>query len=232
MRFSDSHHFRKMVAGCCMVAGPLFALAAFVVSPALHTDAADQLGAFAAHPDRTLIAALLSMAAVALMIGAALGLMHMLRERMVAYGHVGGGLALLGLVAWAVQCGMLMLAWQMTADGVQPGDVAAWDGMVDSTAVLIAVQLTIWLGTAGFVVLALGLHRAHAVEVWMAAFIAIGAVGIVLAAPFESVVVGIAGAALLLVGLGSIGAMVLRETDAEWEHTPETGGMRPAARMG
>jgi hypothetical protein len=215
-----------------MVAGPLFALAAFVVSPAIHTDASGQLGAFAAHPDRTLIAALLSLAAVALMIGATLGLMHMLRERMVAYGHVGGGLALLGLVAWATQCGMLMLGWQMVADGVQPGDVAAWQGMVDSTAVLLAVQLVIWLGAAGFVVLAAGLFRARAVEVWVAAFIAVGAVGIVLAAPFESVVVGIAGAALLLVGLGSVGAMVLRETDAEWEHTPETGGMRPAARMG
>ena len=232
MRFSDSHHFRKMVAGCCMVAGPLFALAAFVVTPALHTDAAAQLGSFADHPDRLVIAAILSLAAVALMIGATLGLMHMLRERMVAYGHAGGALALVGLVAWAAQCGMLMLAWQMVGDGVQPGDVTAWDGLVSSTAVLIAVQLMTWLGAAGFVILAAGLLRARAVETWASALVAVGAVAIVLAAPLESVAVGIAGAAVLLVGLGSIGAMVLRETDAEWEHTPESGGMRPAARMG
>jgi hypothetical protein len=232
MRFSDSHHFRKMVAGCCMVAGPLFALAAFVVTPALHTDAGAQLGSFAAHPDRLMIAAVLSLAAVALMIGAALGLMHMLRERMVAHGHAGGALALIGLVAWAAQCGMLMLAWQMVADGVQPGDVAAWDGLVNATAVLIAVQLMTWLGAAGFVILAVGLLRARAVEMWVAALVAVGTVAIVLAAPLESAAVGIAGAAVLLVGLGTIGAMVLRETDAEWEHTPESGGMRAAARMG
>src|SRR3712207_7166760 len=57
----------------------------------------------AADADRTLISALLSLAAVALMIGAVMGLMHMLRERMVSFGHIGGGMALLGLVAYAAQ---------------------------------------------------------------------------------------------------------------------------------
>jgi len=33
MGFSDSHHFRKTVAGFRMVMAPLLALAAFIVSP-------------------------------------------------------------------------------------------------------------------------------------------------------------------------------------------------------
>jgi hypothetical protein len=231
MRFSDSHHFRKMVAGCCMVAGSLLVLVAFVVSPAIHTDAGEQLAAFAAEPDRTVISALVSMAAVALMVGAVLGLMHMMRERMPAYGHIGGAMALIGLVAYAAQFGALMLAWQMASDGVQPADVAAWDGLIGSTAGVVALSVVAWIGTAGFVVLAAGLYRAHAVDWWMAAMVAIGAVGIALAGPLGSVGVGIAGAAVFLVGLGSIGVMVLRETDAEWEHTPEYSGFRPAMHM-
>ena len=232
MRFSDSHHFRKMIAGCCMVGAPLFALAAFVVSPALHTDAGRQVAAFAADRDGLLLAALLSLAAVAFSIGAVLGLMHMLRERMAAYGHVGGAMALLGLVAYAAQFGALMLAWQMVADGVQPTDVAAWDGLVSATAGVLVLQALVWLGTVGFVVLAAGLYMARAVDWWMAALVAIGSLGIALAAPVGSIAVGIAGAALLLVGLGSIGMMVLRETDAEWEHTPEYRGFRPSMHMG
>ena len=43
MAFSDSHHFRKMVAGACMVLGPLLALGSYVVSPALKSDALPQL---------------------------------------------------------------------------------------------------------------------------------------------------------------------------------------------
>jgi hypothetical protein len=231
MRFSDSHHFRKTVAGCCMVAGPLLVLIGFVLSPAIHTDAAEQVNAFAADRDGTIASALFSLAGIALMVGAVFGVMHMLRERMAAYGPLGGGLAIMGLIAFAAQCGVLILAWQMVADGVQPSDVAAWDGLIGAAAAVIAMQVVAWLGTAGFVVLAAGLYRARAVDWWMAACMAVGVVGIALAGPLGSVGVGIVGSALFLIGFGAIGTMVLRETDAEWEHTPEYGGFRPAMHM-
>ena len=125
MGFSDSHHFRKMIAGVCMVVGPLLALASFVVSPALHTKVAAQLGSYAAHPDRTLLSVLFGIAAVAFVIVATLGLMHMLRERMVSYGNVGGGMALLGLVLAMASMGVGFVFWAMIKDGVQPADVAA-----------------------------------------------------------------------------------------------------------
>ena len=41
----------------------------------------------------------------------------------------------------------------------------------------------------------------------------------------------IVGAAFLVVGLGSIGRMVLSESDTDWEHTPEYKGFRPLAGM-
>src|SRR4051812_4180507 len=156
MRFSDSHHFRKMVAGCCMVAGPLFVLGAFVVSPAIHTDAGDQLGAFAEHPDRLLISTLASLVAVALVVGATLGMMHMLRDRMTAYGHAGGIMALLGLMAYLVFGGASLLGWQMVGDGVQASDVAAWDGFTHAGATVAVVAVIGWVGTGGFIVVAAG----------------------------------------------------------------------------
>src|SRR4051812_2185352 len=141
MRFSDSHHFRRMVAGCCMVAGPLLVLASFVVSPALHNNSLEQMATFAAHQDRLLISTLGSLVAIALLLGATLGLMHMLRERMTAYGHAGGIMALLGLVAYAATFGGLLLAWQMVNDGLQPTDVVAWHGFTHSTATVVALSV-------------------------------------------------------------------------------------------
>jgi hypothetical protein len=231
MGFSDSHHFRKTVAGWCMVVGPLLALVAFIVSPALKTNSAAQVAEVARHQDGYLLSGLLALAAVTLVIGAALGLMHMLRERMVAYGHAGGVLALVGLAFSMAQLGAGLMLWPMVRDGVQPSDVSAWHAVTHDTAPMIALFIVPWLSVIGFAVLAMGLYRAHAVDWWMAAMLAVGALGITLSGPLASVAVGIVGAALFLVGSGSIGMMVLRESDADWEHTPDYTGFRPAAGM-
>ena len=228
MGFSDSHHFRKMVAGVCMVVGPLFALLSFVVSPALHTKVAAQLGSYAAHPNRTLLSVLFGLAAVGLVIVATLGLMHMLRERMVTYGHLGGGMALLGLVLAMAAFGASLVFWAMIKDGVQPADVAAAHKVTHSGIGVITLYILPFLSAIGYVVLAAGLWRAKAIDWWMGAAMAIGMVAINISGPTASLVLGIVGSAFFLVGLGSIGAMVVRETDADWEHTPEYHGFRAA----
>jgi len=229
MGFSDSHHFRKTVAGWCMVAGPLLALVAFIVSPALESGSAAQVAQAAGHQDRFLLSGLLSLAAVTLVVGGSLGMMHMLRERMVAYGHAGGILALVGLLATMAGIGAQLMLWAMVRDGVQATDVTAWHAATHDTAMVIPLFALPWLAVVGFATLAMGLYRAHAVDWWMAAMLTLGALGITLSATLASLAVGIVGAALFLVGSGSIGLMVLRESDADWEHTPDYTGFRPAA---
>ena len=231
MGFTDSHHFRKTVAGCCMVVGPLLALAAFIVSPAIKSGSAAQVAEVARHQDRFLLSGLLSLAAVALVIGGSLGLMHMLRERMVGYGNVGGVLAIVGLVFTMAQVAAQFTLWAAVRDGVQAADVATWHAVTHDAAMVIPLVAVPWLAVVGFAVLAMGLYRARAVDWWMAAMVALGALGITLAGPLTSLAVGIVGAALFLVGMGSIGTYVLRESDADWEHTPDYRGFRPAAGM-
>jgi hypothetical protein len=228
MGVSDSHQFRKMVAGCCMVVGPLFALAAFVFSPALKSGSAAQVAQAAGHQDRFLLTILLSLAAVTFVVGAALGFMHMLREREVAYGHIGGAMALIGLLATAAAFGAQMVLWSMVRDGVQASDITAWHSITHATAPVITLGIVGYLAVVGFATLSVGLYRAHAVDIWMVACLTLGALGITLAAPLASLLVGIIGAALFLLGSGSIGMLVLRESDADWEHTPEHHGFSPA----
>lgn len=229
MGVSDSHHFRKMVAGCCMVFGPLLALAAFIVSPAIKSGSAAQIAEVAGHQDRFLLTMLLSLAAVTLVIGGTLGFMHMLRERGVSFGHVGGTLALVGLVATTAQLGAQLMVWPMVRNGVQPADIAAWEAATNDAGAMIVLFIVPWLAVIGFAVLAMGLYQAHAVDWWMAAMLALGALGVTLAGPVASLAVGIVGACLFLVGSGSIGLMVLRESDADWEHTPQYRGFGTVA---
>ena len=229
MGFSDSQHLRKTVAGASMVLGPLLLLVAFVASPRLETEAAAQLRVAAEHVDRFYLVNLIAMVGIVLMIPAVLGLMHMLRERQPGYGAIGGGLSVLGLLATMASIGIAFVIWRMAADGVQAGDVTLLDSVIDAAGIMIPVNIVGFLGAIGFVVLMLGMYRGHVVDWWMALTAAAGVVLINLAFPLGMLALGIVGGALLLVGLGTVGVMVWRETDAEWEHTQDYGGWRTAA---
>jgi hypothetical protein len=229
MGFSDSQHLRKTVAGASMVLGPLLLLVAFVLSPRLETEAAAQLRVAAEHVDRFYLVNLIAMVGVALLVPAVLGLMHMVRERQPAYGAVGGGLTMLGLLATMASFGIAFVVWQMAADGVQSGDVTLYDSILDTAGIVIPITVVGFAGAVGFVLLMLGMYRAHVVDWWMALCAATGVVLINIAFPAGVLALAIVGSALLVVGLGTIGVMVVRESDADWEHTPDYGGWRPAA---
>ena len=231
MGFSDSQHLRKTVAGACMLLAPLVMLVAAVVSPDLETKAGAQLATAADHLDRFYISNLLGMVALILFLPAALGLMHMVRERRAAYGAVGGGLTVLGAFASLVGCGVGFVVWQMAKDGVQPADVSALHGVMHAAGAVIPVYVLGLVMAIGAAILGAGLYLARVVDWWMALFFAAGIVCINVAFPAGLLGLLIVGAALTLVGLGSMGLMVLRESDADWEHTPDYRGMRPAAGM-
>src|ERR671914_434478 len=135
MGFSDSQHLRKTIAGTCMVLGPLFVLAAFVISPRLETEAAAQLRVAAEHVDRFYLVNLIAMVGVALMVPAVLGLMHMVRERRPAHSAIGGALSVLGLLATMASFGIAFAIWRMASDGVSAADVTLLDSIIDSAGI-------------------------------------------------------------------------------------------------
>jgi hypothetical protein len=190
---SDTHHFRKMVAGFCMVFAPLCTLVGFIADP-------DASYAFL-------------FVGVVLMVPAALGLMHMLREREVAFGHLGGGLSLIGLMGTAGLIGM---------------DVGGTTDLVDRVDHLTGVGNWMFVATMGFglgmVALGMGVFRAHASPSWAAACLLIGGIAFDVALLASSGGIAIASSAALLAGMGSTGLTVWRESDDAWEHTPALGG--------
>ena len=184
---SDAHHFRKTVAGFCMIAAPLLLLIAMIVESGIGTSPDSFVIGRVGDPDTGSLEQMLLVAGLVLMLPAILGLMHMLREREVAFGHVGGAIALIGLL-------VLPYAWM-----------------------------------AGMFILAAGLYKARAVQSTTVLCTGLAAAMMAAGAGFESEIVGIVGAAVMLVGLGGGGWTVLRESDEDWEHTPEHGGFRPLA---
>jgi hypothetical protein len=232
MGFSDSHHLRKTVAGACMALAPLAFLVAFVVSPRLETSAGKQLSVAATHADRFYISNLVALVGLILVVPAVLGVMHMLRERRPSYSAAGGALTLIGVFASMVSGGVSFVVWEMARHGADSAaNVSVLHAVTHDSGTVIPIAILGYLGAVGVVVLCAGLYLARVVDWWMALFFAAGVVCINVAFPAGVLAIGIVGAALMLVGLGSIGLMVLRESDADWEHTPDYRGMRPAAGM-
>jgi hypothetical protein len=227
---TDSH-FRKMVAGFCMVAAPVLFLVSAIVSPKLSTDGSDQLGLIAGHVDRWYISQVAALVGLVLFVPAILGLVHMLRERHGRIGDVGGGLTLIGTMAVTAATGTSLVAWQAAKPGLDAGQMGRLaDRLTDTAGIVAVVFIPTMLVAIGMVVLAYGLYRARVIHPVSALCLAVGAVCLDIGlGPAASVALGIVGAAIFLVGLLPIGWAVLMETDEDWEHTPEFRGFRPPA---
>lgn len=135
---SNAHHFRKMVVGICMVTGPLALLLAMVFESKIGISENAYVIGKVGDPDTGQIEQVLLVAGLVLMVPAVLGLMHMLREREVHFGHVGGTVALVGLLVlpWAFMAGLVILAFGIyRAHAVQ----STWALCVAAGAVLLGV---------------------------------------------------------------------------------------------
>ena len=229
LNLSDAHHFRKTVAGACMILAPMCLLAAAIVGPSSDNNAAAVLRATAAHRDRFYISTILVIVGLVLLLPVVLGLMHMLRERQVALGHIGGGLALLGNLMFMLFAGVSLMQWQMVRGGARADMVALYHRFTHQTGTEVFFFFSLAF-TIGLVVLAYGLYRGRAIH-WSTA-LALMAGAVVLQVAFfvgSTAAWYIVATAILLVALVTVGRMVLLETDEDWEHTPEFRGFRPAA---
>jgi hypothetical protein len=126
---------------------------------------------------------------------------------------------------------MELVMWQMVAGGSTREAVALLERLNDTAGIVIPFVAVSFGFAFGLACLAIGLYRARAVQSWTAISVAVGAVvfGFAIGAALNWL--AIVAAAFLVVGLGTIGRMVLRETDEAWEHTPEYEGFRPVPGM-
>ncbi|MDX6643311.1 MAG: hypothetical protein QOD76_1273 [Solirubrobacteraceae bacterium] len=211
-----------------MLVAPLVLLGASVVAPSMSsTKEGPILQAIAAHPDRFFISTVMLIVGVILLVPAVLGLMHMLRERRVAIGHIGGGLTMIGVLTFMLFGGVSLVEWQMIRGGADRGQMVSLLHRFDHTA---GTQVFMYLSlafTIGLIVLAAGLWAAREVAWSVSAALAIGAVVLQVAIISNTSWLFIVAAAILFAGFATIGWMTLMESDEAWEHPPQVTGLRP-----
>ncbi len=198
-----------MLAGGALILAPLLTLVATAIAPANESDAAAQLAVISRSPGRWYAANLVNFVGLAVLLAAVIGLMLPLRTHGARFAHVGGGLALTGIVCVAVVSGLGFVEWQMTGAGADRAQMAALLDRVEGAPAVTPVLLGAGLATLGLAVLGLGLWRRALAPAWTAALLALGALGIDLGYELTSAPLALAGAAANLLALGFLGARTL-----------------------
>jgi hypothetical protein len=221
LKISDAAHFRRVVAGLCLVAAPLLFAVAEIATPQPSGSAAAQLASFAQHRDQLLVGVLCGLASSMCFAPALFGLLHKIRDRGVVYAHVAAALIIYGLVTQAALYGINAMFWVMTKPGMNHAAmVNLLNGLQHGPAVAGAPLLAgHYLFAVGMVLLGVAVWRARLaprwagilVALWPVADIALSSAGDM--ATLVSDAIGIAGFAAL-------GWRLLTAPDASWDTPP------------
>lgn len=240
LKISDADNFRRTLAGLVLISAPLAFGGSDVIRLSIEGGAeegAGQLAAIAASPGLWQAAAILNMIGVILFVPAVLGLMHLMRERSVVLGHVGGSLALIGFLGWAAHNAGYYGVYGMASVSEIGREQMVRFVEQPAPNVLLYVMMFLVGSTFGMLFLGIGLYRARVTYRWAAALFLLGTVlyevNSFTPASESMIAVGILQA-LIAVGLGGTGLAVLTMSDADWARvraaTPDTQAAPVVAR--
>ena len=229
MDTARSEHWRRIVTGVCMIAAPLAMLVGGIIHPEDESEAADQLGVVAGALDRWYSSHLIVFLAFLVLVPALLGLAHLLHRARPMHAFVGGGLAVVGLVAVGGIVGAEGFGGYLVSESADAASATAvWEGLIDSSR-MMPLYVTSLLFNVGVLVMGYALLKSRVVAAWSATAVMLGALLMGVGFPTGTRLAILAGMVAFLAGMASIGYVVLTETDEEWATTPEFRGFRRSA---
>ena len=226
LELSDSNHFRRLVAGFCLIAAPTVLLVGAALHPLIEQGGAGHLDVVRENPDRYFAAHAILLAGLILFLPAVLGLMHLLRQRAPALGHLGGGLAMIGLFGVTAIVAVDGIAVsQMGQPGASVEEMAALIDRIKASVGLRVIAVVAGISLlSGVLMLAYGTWRAEAAEPWTAGVMAVAAIVFFLGQVTDNSAIFAVAFATYLVALGPLGWKTFARSDDEWANGR---GMRP-----
>jgi len=216
---TSSERLLKTICGSCLVLAPALLLVGGLIHPEETTDARRQFEIIADNLGRWELAHWFISAAMLLMMGAVVGLAHVLREHRPAEGIVGGA---------ATMAGVMALFAVATFEAVtvprigQSGDAQLFESIFTSGDFRLLLGPVLLL-PLGLVIMSYGMYRSRVAPTWVAGCVAVGGLLFAVSLPTGSPVTFAVGLGLLFVGLARVGWSVLTETDEQWHHPPQMG---------
>lgn len=214
LKTNSANSFRRTALGLCLIAAPLIGLMSALITPRFTGGMGEELATISEHTARWLVGEALNLITFFLFMLAALGILHLLRDRSVVLGHVGGGLALLGAFFHGAIIGFALVEVPLVESGGGRAPMIEFaNGMYESTAFTM-ILLPFLSFFVGWVLLAIALWRARAVPLWAVATLAVAPLSEFFGPETVSPELMFV---LFLITLGYVGLKVLRLSDKDWE---------------
>ncbi len=224
LKIWDAANFRRTLTALCLIGAPLlFAAAELLSPPQVDNNPNVMLANLAQYHDRQYISTLLGIGAAILFIPLVFGLIHMLSERGVVFGHLGGGLILLGNMTSTVLSGLNLALWAMSAPGVDRTAMAAPLAQLGQNPALALLITGHDIFALGILLLGIGIWRARVAPGWAGICIALAVIVDVAGgvAFGDTMITSVLSDALLIVGFGSVAWELLTVSDEKWEQMAE-----------
>jgi uncharacterized protein DUF4386 len=219
MALSDTRRVSRIGLGACMVAAPLLFTAGDILDRSVNSDNdAKYVAQIAAHHKAHWLAGFFMLLGAIALLGAVLGLAHLVRTRKPALANVAGPLAAAGTMA--------MVGWAVITMGVDPAlgrspnraaMVALYHDASNSSDLAPNIVL-MFLFLLAVIALAVGLYRARVVPRVLAVLLGLSMIALFVGSDGAGQWIA---SALFIAGMGGIGLTVLGRSDEEWE----TGAM-------
>ncbi len=163
----DTATFRRSVAALCVVAGALTSAIWTLTMPPFPDGHAERLAAIDEAGNGAAVSAAVFAGSQVFMLGALLGIAHLVRRGAPVLSNLGGAIAVLGTMGHAVFGGAGLLTLSMAADS-EHRDVHARLLEDFESSPMMAFAAVGLLGTVlGFLLLSIGLFRSRVVPRWI-----------------------------------------------------------------
>lgn len=230
--------FRRRFGGASLFAATALFAASELMFPTEGQNPAADLGTNAAHHGQLLLAVATGLLSSILFIPAFFALMNPLRGRGTVLGHLGGGLALLGVsISGLAVAGVQFMFYEASAPGVDRRALATFLGQATHDPIGAPFVLGHVFLVFGIVLLAAGLYRGSIGYRWAAVALGVGPLlDVVLGSTgLENTASGTLAASVLsdvvwLAGAAGLAWWQATTSDAAWEggETPEGSRSRRA----
>lgn len=223
LKIGDANDLRRTALGLCMIAAPLAGLASALITPRFAGGMGEELAVISEHPGRWLVGGFLNLITFFLFMLAALGIMHLLRDRSVVPGNVGGGLVLLGAFFHGAIIGYALVEVPLVESGGARGRMVEFAGGMYESAAFMMILLPFLSFFVGWVLLAIALWRARVAPLWVAATLGVAPLSEFFGPEAVSPELMFA---LFLVSLGYLGLRALSDERRARAGVPEAGSPR------
>ena len=216
LKINNASSFRRSIAGLCLILGPVLIGVGGQVQPGPDVEGPLYLDAVAASPGMAEMSVLLNYLGFLVFAVGVIGAIHIVRGKGVVLAHIGGLLAVAGLISLTALSVTSLYDIAIAQNAPREIGVPIYNAPESYTTAIVLLALALFGTAIGLVILSAALWRAGFMPVWLWPLVLVAFV-LIFAEPVGFQISSLIASLLLIGVFGFAGVKLIRMSDREWE---------------